>query len=299
MNKQGEQACGCRNHVSPAPLSRRDMLLRCANGFGAVALSALLADRAYGAVSRSGVTPALSHHTARARSVIFLYMDGGVSQVDSVRSEAAAHEGPRQALRHDDGADAVRQQRHPPSAAPGPSSNMARAACRFPSLFPHVARCVDELAMIRSMVSNFSEHNQANYFLHTGHGLVGRPSMGAWTLYGLGTREPEPAGLRGAERRPDSLGRRGQFRQRLPARVLSGFDVQGQRAAGGEHRAPEPRAWQLRAGKLSLLNRLDQRIPSSAWGASMRWRRPSPIMSLPAACRPPRRTWPISKAKRR
>jgi Protein of unknown function (DUF1501) len=54
-------------------------------------------------------------------------------------------------------------------------------------LFPHVARQVDDLAIVRSMVSNFSEHTSANYFLHTGSGLQGRPSHGAWMTYGLGS----------------------------------------------------------------------------------------------------------------
>ena len=54
-------------------------------------------------------------------------------------------------------------------------------------LFPHVAKVVDELAIVRSMTSDFSEHTNANYFLHTGSGLQGRPSMGAWTTYGLGS----------------------------------------------------------------------------------------------------------------
>src|SRR5207244_247788 len=54
-------------------------------------------------------------------------------------------------------------------------------------LFPRVAQCVDDLAIIRSMVSNFSEHTSANYFLHSGLGQQGRPSMGAWISYGLGS----------------------------------------------------------------------------------------------------------------
>src|SRR4029079_13656474 len=52
---------------------------------------------------------------------------------------------------------------------------------------PHVATCVDDLAIVRSMVSNFSEHTTANYFLHSGLGQQGRPSMGAWLTYGLGS----------------------------------------------------------------------------------------------------------------
>src|ERR1700689_5206237 len=64
------------NRFRPDPVSRRDMLRTCAGGFGAVALSALLSERAE-------PQAAGTHHPARARNVIFLYMDGGVSQVDS------------------------------------------------------------------------------------------------------------------------------------------------------------------------------------------------------------------------
>jgi hypothetical protein len=54
-------------------------------------------------------------------------------------------------------------------------------------LLPNIARCADELCVVRSMTSQFSEHTNANYFLHTGLGLQGRPSMGAWVTYGLGS----------------------------------------------------------------------------------------------------------------
>ena len=64
----------------PRPMSRREMLGRCATGFGAVALSSLLADPAYGK-AKSPFAPRKPHHDAKAKSVIFLYMDGGVSQV--------------------------------------------------------------------------------------------------------------------------------------------------------------------------------------------------------------------------
>jgi hypothetical protein len=54
-------------------------------------------------------------------------------------------------------------------------------------LFPHVAQCVDDMSIIRSMTADFSEHTNANYFIHSGHGLQGRPSMGSWLTYGLGS----------------------------------------------------------------------------------------------------------------
>src|SRR5258707_4809891 len=77
----------CRRFVATA-LSRRQMLLRCANGFGAVALTSLMTERAFGGLlgpqtSASGAMPSGCHHRPKAASVIFLYMDGGPSQVDS------------------------------------------------------------------------------------------------------------------------------------------------------------------------------------------------------------------------
>src|SRR5215468_71442 len=72
----------CRR-FRPAPLSRRDLLRQAANGFGAVALSALLADRAFTGEAADPLAPRPTHFPAKAKSVIFLYMDGGPSQVDT------------------------------------------------------------------------------------------------------------------------------------------------------------------------------------------------------------------------
>ena len=93
-------------------------------------------------------------------------------------------------------------------------------------LFPHVARHVDDLAVVRSMISNFSEHTSANYFLHTGSGLQGRPSMGAWVGYGLGSECDDLPGLRRPQRRPDPARRARQLQQRVPAGDVSGLDLQ-------------------------------------------------------------------------
>src|SRR6185312_5182588 len=80
-------AMHCRQ-FAPPPVSRREMLGRCANGFGAVALAALLGERAFGGeiegqTAPQPLVPRPTHFAAKAASVIFLYMDGGVSQVDS------------------------------------------------------------------------------------------------------------------------------------------------------------------------------------------------------------------------
>src|SRR5687767_9142458 len=77
------------NHFTSAPLTRRDMLRKCANGFGMVALAGLLAEETSAAGrDLNPLAPRAAHHPARAKSIIFLYMDGGPSQVDTFDPKA-------------------------------------------------------------------------------------------------------------------------------------------------------------------------------------------------------------------
>lgn len=161
-------------------MNRRQMLLRCANGFGAVALSALLAEEADAAP--------VQHHEATATSVIFLYMDGGPSQVDTFDYK------PLLEKYHDRDPHSVFKVEPTQfdnvgkvMASPWKFQKRGQSGLWVSDLFPHVAQCVDELAVVRSVVSKFPEHTSANYFLHTGSGFQGRPSMGAWASYGLGS----------------------------------------------------------------------------------------------------------------
>jgi hypothetical protein len=180
------------NAFLPPPSTRRAMLLRCANGFGALALASLLSEPAYGGaiatepVGHDPQAPRPPHFEPKARSVIFLYMDGGPSQVDTFD--------PKPRLDREHG-QPIKVKTHPTQF--NNVGNVLKCPWRFrrygssgipvSDLFPHVAQCVDDLAIVRSMVSNFSEHTSANYFLHTGSGLQGRPSHGAWVSYGLGS----------------------------------------------------------------------------------------------------------------
>jgi hypothetical protein len=154
------------------------MLLKGANGFGALALSALLADPAFGASHL--------HHAAKAKSVIFLYMDGGPSQIDTFdpkpqldKDHGKPYRGDIPATQFNNVGNLLK--------SPWSFKQHGQSGAWVSDLFPHVATCVDDLAIVRSMVSNFSEHTNANYFLHTGFGQQGRPSMGAWMTYGLGS----------------------------------------------------------------------------------------------------------------
>jgi len=173
------------------PLTRREMLTRSACGFGGVALAALLADQnAAGAEdptnAKNPFRPRPPHFTPTCTSVIYLYMDGGPSQVDTFD--------PKPLLDKQNGKP-FSMKIEPTQfnnigntlASPWKFKPYGDSGTPVSDLFPNVAQHVDDMAVIRSMTSKFSEHTNANYFLHTGSGLQGRPSMGAWCAYGLGS----------------------------------------------------------------------------------------------------------------
>lgn len=177
----------------PLPLSRRALLLQASCGFGGLASSVLLHQQSADA-SSSGWQAGL-HHRAQARSVIFLYMDGGISQVDSYdpkpRLEKDAGKDPHDLFKVD-----ATQFNNIGTLLPSPwkFTQYGKSGIPVSDLFPNIGSVVDELTIIRSMTSEFPEHTNANYFLHTGSGLQGRPSMGAWTNYGLGSENQDLPG---------------------------------------------------------------------------------------------------------
>lgn len=176
------------------PITRRTLLRRAACGFGALALSALLAEHDGGRLlaetaasgGRGPFAPRPPHFTPKCTSVIYLYMDGGPSQVDTWD--------PKPRLQAEDGKPFAMKMEPTQFnnngntlGSPWKFAPHGQSGIPVSELFPHVARHVDDLAVIRSMTSEFSEHTNANYFLHTGIGIQGRPSMGAWFGYGLGS----------------------------------------------------------------------------------------------------------------
>src|SRR5258706_8772572 len=174
------------HRYQPNPVTRRQMLQRCAGGFGAVALSAMLSGTAEGA-SAGPFEPRAPHFRPSARSVIFLYMDGGPWQMETFDPK------PRLTREH---GEPFKMKKEPTQfnnngntlGCPWKFSPGGESGIPVSDLFPYVRQCADELCVIRSMTSQFSEHPGANYFLHTGNGQQGRPSMGAWTSYGLGAK---------------------------------------------------------------------------------------------------------------
>lgn len=170
-----------------APCSRRHLLQRSAVGFGSLALASLLAEQSS---AKAAVADPLAakqpHFPARAKRVIFLFMKGGPSHLDTFD--------PKPLLDRDDGKPL-------PFAKPrvqfAPTGNLLKSPWKFQQygesgipvseLFPHVAGCVDDLCMVHSVHGTNPAHGGALLKLHTGSDNFVRPSMGSWVTYGLGT----------------------------------------------------------------------------------------------------------------
>lgn len=186
----------CRR-FRPSPTTRREMLQRLAQGFGAVALTALSQPSSSIARQGSASDISLPHHPAQARHVIFLYMDGGPSQVDTFdyKPLLARYDGqdPREAM----GKLEPTQFNNIGKVMASPWKFRQYGECGqwVSELFPRLREHVDDLAFLKAMTSRFSEHTSGNYFLHTGSGFQGRPSMGAWVSYALGSENEELPGF--------------------------------------------------------------------------------------------------------
>ena len=169
-------------------INRRNMLARSSIGFGLTSLTGLLATQQSGL--HAAENPQVLHPSRtrppRVKSVIFCFMSGGVSAVDSFD--------PKPRLKRDHGKPmpvlikpTVFNNNGNIMASPWEFKNYGESGLPVSDLFPHMAQCADDLAVIRSMTSIANEHAQANYFIHTGFSLAGYPSAGAWVNYGLGS----------------------------------------------------------------------------------------------------------------
>jgi hypothetical protein len=151
------------------------LLQASATGFAWTAFSALMQGSAAAAPGRRAEAQA----APRAKSVIFLFMDGGVSHVDTFD--------PKPELTKRDGQPSTVNPGRKWIKSPWEFRQHGQSGAWVSELFPHLAGCVDDLAIVRSMKADLPIHSSGNLFLHTGHTLPGRPSLGSWVNYGLGT----------------------------------------------------------------------------------------------------------------
>ncbi len=170
--------------------TRRDVLQRALGGFGAIALQGLLAEetRADAASSSAdSLAPKIPHHQPRAKRVIFLYMTGGVSHVDSFdpKPELFANHGKK--INVDNWQGKLGQFTRYLKKPDWKFSRGGKSGIEVSDLFPHMRGVVDDLCVIRSMESNHTNHYESTLGMHCGSWDFARPSIGAWASYGLGT----------------------------------------------------------------------------------------------------------------
>src|SRR3954452_4571433 len=168
------------------PASRRTFL-RSSVGASAIfpaLVAELLADEA-----ADPLAPKTPHFPSKAKSVIFLYMSGGVSHVDTFdpKPRLTADHGKSVKLDHPETKDRPGYEKLFLKRPQWEFKKTGACGTEVSGLFPHLAGCVDDLAVIRSMHADHSNHYNATLGMHTGSFNQARPSLGAWLSYGLGT----------------------------------------------------------------------------------------------------------------
>jgi len=181
--------------IEPSPISSRRLALKCsAIGFGHLAFSALLGSESRADSTHSATVSALAakipHFAAKAKRIVFLFMKGGPSQVDTFD--------PKPMLTRDHGKPAPFEL---PKVLFAKAENLLKSPWKFKQygqsglpvseLFPHIAQHIDDLCILRSVHGTNPAHGGAALKLHTGSDQFVRPSLGSWITYGLGTENQD------------------------------------------------------------------------------------------------------------
>ncbi len=181
-------------------LPRRQALQRIACGFGATAAAAMLgeesrADRAIRGATVDPMAPRRGHHAPRARRVIFLFLHGGISHVDTFdeKPELSRRSGQPVPVKKPDFEFAVTGNL---LGSPWRFESCGESGLRISELFPRLGSVIDDVCVINSISGgNEVSHGPACLRLNTGDGVLNRPSLGAWSLYGLGSENRDLPGF--------------------------------------------------------------------------------------------------------
>jgi hypothetical protein len=178
------------HHFRPAR-TRREFLFQAGGGFGALALSWLLARDGYTAETPAAnpLTAKPAHFPAKAKSVIFMFMVGGPSHIDLFDPKPELQKRHGQPLPESFGKPVSQFTKGdtPLLASTRKFKKHGRSGLDVSDLMPHLATCVDDIAFIRSCWCTSTIHAPAMYELHSGRTLMGYPSLGSWVTYGLGS----------------------------------------------------------------------------------------------------------------
>lgn len=195
--------------IDRAVASRRQLLRQAACGFGSVAATAMLGQHsllnaASPAVSPSAVSPRLSgavtgtHHLPKAKRIIFLFMFGGVSQVDSFDYKPLLAKRHGELMTFDDARQRAKTGKATEQQimkSPWNFRQYGQTGRYVSELFPCMAEHIDDLCLLKAMRTEGVAHGPATLFLHCGSTNMIRPSMGSWVYYGLGTENENLPGF--------------------------------------------------------------------------------------------------------
>lgn len=184
--------CSNRWNSKPGTFTRREMLHRAGNGFGMVALASLLQEQGLLAGEESPLSPRASHQAGKAKSVIWLFMEGGPSGFDlfDPKSELDKSDGKQLP-----GVDPFFGKPGPLMKSPYSFKRHGESGTWVADVMPHIADCVDDLALLKAVTCQSNSHAPAMYQMNTGFTRPGMPSAGAWANYGLGSLNQDLPGF--------------------------------------------------------------------------------------------------------
>ena len=175
--------------------TRRHFFGQAGFGIGAAALTSLLNPRLF---ADSSTAPKKPHFPAKCKNVIYLFMAGGPSQLDLFDYKAALTKFDGQPCPE----DLIKGERFAfikgvPKllGSPHPFARYGQSGAQLSSLLPHLANIADDVAIVRSLHTTQFNHAPAQIFMNTGHQIAGRPSMGAWVTYGIGSENTDLPGF--------------------------------------------------------------------------------------------------------
>ncbi len=168
------------------PASRREFFKRCGMGFGSLALADLLSSESHAATSPT-------HFAGRAEHVIHVFMNGGMSQVDTFDPKPELTKRAGQMLPMEN----LQTERRTGVALPSPFEFQRHGESGIPisDLFPHLSQCADDLAVIRSMHAELPSHEMSLMLMNSGDQRLVRPSFGSWLTWGMGTENQNLPGF--------------------------------------------------------------------------------------------------------
>jgi hypothetical protein len=181
-----------RDHLADLFLSRRELLGRLGNGFAGLGLMGLLGESAIADQPLNPMAPKRPPLRPRAKRVIFLFMNGGPSQVDTFDPKPALQKYAGQPIPLN-----LPTERKTGAALPSPYGfkKYGQSGIEVSDIFPNVAQHVDDMAIIRSMHADVPNHEPSLMLMNCGDARQVRPSMGSWVLYGLGTENQNLPGF--------------------------------------------------------------------------------------------------------